>query len=86
MLPDLYRFGILNLPHGKTPLLTVCVVAAVAFLLMAESKSDEPAKAPGSRRRSYAPGKRPAGEVRNDNSLKMKLVWCPPGVPHDGTG
>lgn len=52
-----------------------CVV--VACLPVTESKSDEPAIA------ATPPpdpmlGKK-AGEVRDDNLLKTKLVWCPPG-------
>src|SRR5579863_8042089 len=60
----------------KSLWLTVCVVA-IAFPWMAESKSDEPAKAPtpaADPMRGKAPG-----DVRNDNALKLKLVWCPPG-------
>jgi len=56
---------------------TVCAVAALAFLWMSVAQPDEPGKAPGP---SADPmrGKEP-GEVRDDNGLKMKLVWCPPG-------
>jgi formylglycine-generating enzyme required for sulfatase activity len=55
----------------------VCIIAAVAFLWMAETKSDEPAKGPPP---AVDPirGKAP-GEIRDDNGLKLKLVWCPPG-------
>jgi formylglycine-generating enzyme required for sulfatase activity len=61
----------------KSPWRTVCVVAAVAFLWMSEAQPDEPAKTPPP---SADPmrGKAP-GDVRDDNGLKMKLVWCPPG-------
>jgi formylglycine-generating enzyme required for sulfatase activity len=61
----------------KSPWLTVCVVAVVAFLWMSEAQTDEPGKAPPP---SADPmrGKAP-GEVRDDNGLKMKLVWCSPG-------
>jgi formylglycine-generating enzyme required for sulfatase activity len=61
----------------KPPWLTVCVVAAVAFLRMTDAKPDEPAKAPppaADPMRGKAPG-----EVRDDNGLKMKLVRCSPG-------
>src|SRR5262249_22491399 len=37
---------------------------------------DEPAKAPAA---DSMLGKE-AGDVRDDNGLKMKLVWCPPGA------
>ena len=62
----------------KSHCLSVCIVAAVAFLWMAESKSDEPAKA-ATPAADPMRGKAP-GDVRDDNSLKMKFVWCPPGV------
>ena len=61
----------------KSPWVAVCLVAAFAFLWMAETKSDEPAKAPtpaADPMRGKAPG-----DVRDDNALKIKLVWCPPG-------
>ncbi len=51
---------------------------AVAFLWMAEAKPDEPDKettAAADPMRGKAPG-----EVRDDNALKLKLVWCPPGI------
>jgi formylglycine-generating enzyme required for sulfatase activity len=61
----------------KSPWLTVCVVAAVAFLWMSEAQPDEPGKAAPPFADSMR-GKAP-GEVRDDNGLKMKLVWCSPG-------
>ena len=62
----------------KSPWLTVCVVASVVFLPMAKAKLDEPAKSP-SPAADPMRGKE-AGEVRDDNGLKMKVVWCPPGA------
>ncbi len=61
----------------NSPLLPVCVVAVVSVLWMAQAKSDEPAKA---EKPAGDPmfGKK-LGQVRDDNGLKMKLVWCPPG-------
>ncbi len=58
--------------------LAVCVFAAVAALWMPVAKPDEPTKTPAP---AIDPmrGKAP-GEVRDDNGLKLKLVWCPPGV------
>jgi formylglycine-generating enzyme required for sulfatase activity len=56
--------------------LAVLVVAAVAFLPMTEGKPDEPGKARSAPELMI--GTEP-GEVRDDNGLKMKLVWCPPG-------
>src|SRR5262245_332845 len=49
-----------------------------AFCLSAtDSKADEPDRAAPAGSDS-TPGKEP-GQVRDDNALKMKLVWCPPG-------
>lgn len=61
----------------KCPLFAICIVAAVASLGLTQAKSDEPEKAPTP---SADPmrGKK-SGEVRDDNGLKMKFVWCPPG-------
>jgi sulfatase modifying factor 1 len=55
----------------------VCIVAAAGFLSGTESKSDHPEKAAPATAVSMFGQK--AGQVRNDNGLKMKLVWCPPG-------
>lgn len=57
--------------------LTVCVVAALVFLPQAQAIPDEPDKAPAPTADSMRG--REAGQVRDDNGLKMKLVWCPPG-------
>jgi formylglycine-generating enzyme required for sulfatase activity len=62
-----------NLPQ----LLVVVIVPTVMWLDVRSSRSDEPvsaAKATAGVMRGKAPG-----EVRDDNSLKMELVWCPPG-------
>jgi formylglycine-generating enzyme required for sulfatase activity len=52
-------------------------LAAVAFLFVTQANPNEPVKAPTP---SADPmrGKVP-GEIRDDNDLKMNLVWCPPG-------
>jgi formylglycine-generating enzyme required for sulfatase activity len=55
----------------KSPWLALCVIVAFAFLWITSAKPDEPEKAPSK--------PEAAGQVRNDNALKMKLVWCPPG-------
>jgi len=55
----------------------VLVTAAVALLPMAEAKSDEPGNEPPAA--DPMRGKE-AGQVRDDNGMKMKLVWCPPGA------
>ena len=66
----------------KSTILLVCLAAALGPFAAAESKSDEQGK-------DEAPPKPGAsdkfignelGQVRDDNRLKMKLVWCPPGV------
>jgi sulfatase modifying factor 1 len=44
---------------------------------LAQAKPDEPEKAPSSSA-DVMRGKEP-GEIRDDNGLKLKLVWCPPG-------
>lgn len=61
----------------KSHRLSICVVAAVALLPLTQVKPDDPGKAPTP---ASVPmrGKVP-GDVRDDNGLKMKLVWCPPG-------
>jgi sulfatase modifying factor 1 len=62
----------------KSFLLTVCVVAAIAFLRMSEAHADEPGQTPlpsADRMHGKAPG-----DVRDDNGLKVQLVWCPPGA------
>ena len=55
----------------------VFIVAAVACLPASKSKPDEAVKAAPAIADSMV-GKKP-GQVRDDNGLKMKLVWCPPG-------
>jgi formylglycine-generating enzyme required for sulfatase activity len=61
----------------KSPSLLPFVVAAIAFLSPTQANSDEPDKSPtpaADTMRGRVPG-----EIRDDNGLKMKLVWCPPG-------
>ncbi len=61
----------------KLPRLFVCILAYACTLLPTESKPDEPSKAALPVADSML-GKK-AGQVRDDNGLKMKLVWCPRG-------
>ncbi len=61
----------------KSICFTICVVAAVATLCWAQPKSFEPKK-PRAPAADRLIGKK-AGQERDDNGLKMKLVWCPPG-------
>jgi hypothetical protein len=60
----------------KSSRLTACVVAAAAILWISEAKPEVPgdASAPADSMRG-----KEAGEIRDDNGLKMKLVWCSPG-------
>lgn len=65
----------------KSIVLPTCLVAGVCLLATAISKSDEQGKdsaPPKSDASDKFIGKE-AGQVRDDNGLKMKLVWCPPG-------
>lgn len=61
----------------KSPWLFAFIMAAVCFLSPTESKADKQDKA---KKATADPmvGKE-AGQVRDDNGLKMKLVWCPAG-------
>jgi formylglycine-generating enzyme required for sulfatase activity len=61
----------------KPSKLFACVLVACCCLLATESKSDEPGKAKKSNTDSLLGEK--AGDVRDGNGLKMKLVWCPAG-------
>lgn len=62
----------------KSPWLAVFVVAAIANLCMTQADSSEPDQAPLPTADGLR-GNQP-GEIRSDNGLGMKLVWCPPGV------
>src|SRR5258708_16355209 len=56
----------------------ISLAAASSLLTVTSSRSDEPAKAEKSAADPML-GKK-LGQVREDNGLKMKLVWCPPGL------
>ncbi len=62
----------------KSPWLAVFVVVVIVFLRMTPAHSNEPNKVsvPSA---DPMQGKEP-GDVRDDNGLKMKFVWCPPGT------
>jgi formylglycine-generating enzyme required for sulfatase activity len=65
----------------KSTVLLICLAAGVGLLATAKSKSDEQGKDttppnPGASDKFIG---KEAGQVRDDNGLKMKLVWCPPG-------
>jgi len=73
--------------HGmRRPLLGLPVFATIFAVIGAlivplpptPAKPDEPGQAPTAAADPMR-GKA-AGDVRDDNGLKMKLVWCPPGV------
>src|SRR5262249_5916636 len=55
-----------------------CVLTVACLLPATESRPDEP-NAASTHARDVTQRKAP-GDVRDDNRLKMKLVWCPPGV------
>lgn len=59
------------------PKLFFCVLAAACGLSATASKSGEPETAAPAAA-DLMLGKEP-GQVRDDNGLKMKLVWCPQG-------
>ncbi len=61
----------------KSTVRLICFAVVISFLAAAKSKTGEPqiAATPAV---DAMRGKEP-GEVRDDNGLKMKLVWCPPG-------
>jgi len=61
----------------KSARLCIGLLVAAACLPALRTKSDEPAKAEEPAADSMLG--REAGGVRDDNELKMKLVWCPPG-------
>ena len=62
----------------KSPWPVVFVVVAIGFLRTTQAIPDEPAKTQTAAVDPMS-GKKP-GDVRDDNGLKIKLVWCPPGV------
>jgi formylglycine-generating enzyme required for sulfatase activity len=57
--------------------LFVCILAVICLSDGKESRSDELDKSQKPAADSII-GKEP-GQVRDDNGLKLKLVWCPPG-------
>src|SRR5260221_8440658 len=59
--------------HG----IAISLVVGVALWLTIESRSDEPVDADATAADPMR-GKEP-GQVRQDNGLSMKLVWCSPG-------
>jgi formylglycine-generating enzyme required for sulfatase activity len=66
----------MNRHHTISTLLALLIVAASPYA--ARSPADEPAKAEKPAADSML-GKE-AGDVRDDNGLSMKLVWCLPGT------
>ena len=56
--------------------LLICAIA-VAIVFQVQSRSGESDRKPAPVADAMV-GKQ-AGQVRDDNFLKMKLVWCPPG-------
>ncbi len=66
----------------KSTALLCCLVASVGIISIAESKSDELGKGTAAPKADASDNfiRKEAGQVRDDNGLKMKFVWCPPGV------
>ncbi len=64
-------------PSLNSPGLFICLLAVVGGLSATEAKPDEPGKATNPAADSML-GKEP-GQMRDDNGLRMKLIWCPPG-------
>ena len=62
----------------KSACVAIFVVATVAVLPLTQANPDESGKVQGGPADDPMLGKKP-GEVRDDNGLKLKLVWCPPG-------
>ena len=72
------REGRLQTPHKLENLVSNPVLARISITPLRPQPSPTPAPAPLPVPSNFA-GK-VAGEVREDNGLKMKLVWCPPGT------
>lgn len=72
MLQSLRQRILLDL-RMKSAWLAACVVAAFALLVVRQAESAEPGNA------AVPASGKAAGEVRDDNGLKIKLVWCPAG-------
>src|SRR5436190_2310804 len=62
---------------AKAPRLFVCILAAACCLAATDSMPDEPTKVDNPAV-DLMLGNEP-GQVRDDNALKLKFVWCPPG-------
>ena len=65
----------------KLTVLLICFAATAGLFAAAQSNSDEP-------RKDATPSKpdasdkfigKVAGQVRDDNGMKMMFIWCPPG-------
>lgn len=54
-------------------------VAVLAFLQITQANSDEPEKTPSKPDAADKFIGKQAGQLRDDNGLKMKFIWCPPG-------
>jgi len=62
---------------GKSPRLLACLLAVACFPPATETRSDEPDKPAPPTADSMLGNE--VGQVRDDNGLKLKLLWCPPG-------
>jgi formylglycine-generating enzyme required for sulfatase activity len=65
----------------KSTLLLICLVASLCILAPTESNSDVQGKdaTPSKPQASDSFVGKAAGQVRDDNGLKTKFVWCPSG-------
>jgi sulfatase modifying factor 1 len=61
----------------ECPRLFVVILAVAGVLPLLDLRADEPDR--GAAPASDSMLGKEVGQVRNDNRLKMKLVWCPPG-------
>jgi formylglycine-generating enzyme required for sulfatase activity len=61
----------------KTRIASKLLIAAIALLSVAECRPDEPAA--GEKSPASAMLGKEAGQLRDDNGVKLELVWCPPG-------
>jgi len=62
----------------KSIWLTIFIITAIGSMCVSQASPDEPGNGASSAA-DLVRGKQP-GQVRDDNGLKMKLVWCPPGT------
>jgi formylglycine-generating enzyme required for sulfatase activity len=73
--------GRLQTPHELKNLIATPVLARLRIVDRQPSRSTPDLSRPATdRSASIQPVRDPSGEERDDNGLKMKLCWCPPGA------